>query len=164
MTPPTVGEWERYWTLIMYLVLWLLRSRSFVGNNAILSQHLSHSMFICLSDYLFIFRGHLSEIRFKIRPWAWGWHGFTQVFIVYLHLQYYTAKYDFETDFGDWSKHWKMTESEWERYQIFVNYFYPIYAPPRSTYANLIEKTLKEVPMTTLQVRRLLQSDGFNGC
>ena len=27
--------------------------------------------------------------------------------------------------------------------------------PLRSTYANLIEKTLKEVPMTTLQVRRV---------
>ena len=50
---------------------------------------------------------------------------YTQVFIVY--LQYYTAKYDFETDFGDWSKHWKMTESEWERYQIFVNYFHLIF-------------------------------------
>ena len=29
------------------------------------------------------------------------------------------------------------------------------YLPLRSTYANLIEKTLKEVPMTTLQVRRV---------
>ena len=49
--------------------------------------------------------------------------------VLIVYLQYYTAKYDFETDFGDWSKHWKMTESEWERYQIFVNYFHPIFTP-----------------------------------
>ena len=122
-----------------------------IGINAI------HNILISL-PFMFIYFHlwicHLSEIRFKIRPWAWGWqcwHGFILKYLLCIFsitLPSMTLKriLGIGPNTGKWQKvNGKGIKS--------LSIIFTPYLPLRSTYANLIEKTLKEVPMTTLQVR-----------
>ena len=155
MTPPTVGEWERYWTLIMYCGYWdrdQLGRRNYLCfcNNAIHNFLRSLPFNVYQMIYFHLWICHLSEIRFKIRTWAWGLYGFTQyqLCIFSITLPSMTLKRILGTgpNTGKWQKvNGKGIKS--------LSIIFTQYLPLRSTYANLIEKTLKEVPMTTLQVR-----------